>query len=109
MNISNLVGFVKAVAPALGNILPGPVGNLLGQVLPKLGDIFQSSAPLTENSRSQMSLADQDKGVKAGGGNTAAPKQGGSGGFLQSIGSAITKAFPQAAPFVNAVSGLFGG
>lgn len=56
-----------------------------------------------------MSLADQDKGVKAGGGNTAAPKQGGFGGFLQSIGSAITKAFPQAAPFVNAVSGLFGG
>lgn len=111
MNIGGLGGFIgviaKAIAPVLGN-LGGPVGNILGQVLPKLGDIFQSSAPQTENSKSQMSL-NEDKKVKAGGGQPAAPKQGGFGGFLANIGNAVTKAFPQAAPFVNAFKGIFGG
>ena len=102
-----LSGVFKAVAPAIKNLLPGPVGEILGQVLPNFGDIFKSSAPQTENSKSQMSL-NEDKKVKAGGGQPAAPKQGGFGGFLANIGNAVTKAFPQAAPFVNAFKGIFG-
>jgi hypothetical protein len=103
--IGGILGAIKAIAPALGKLIPGPVGSILGQVLPKFGDIFQTSAPQTENSKSQMSLADREKGVKAGGGPAAAPKQG---GFFGTLANMVTNAFPQAAPFVNAFKGIFG-
>lgn len=103
MNIVPLVGSIlRQVLPKI----PGPIGGILGQVLPNL-DIFQSSASnKTPNSPSQMRLNRDKEPVKAGGGAAPAPAKG---GFLANLAGKLTQAFPQAAPFVNAFKGIFGG